>query len=556
MLARSNPARSLVLLFVLCLYSLLANASPQTFHLPSASGYRIAGTVVSKADARPLAHARVTISDPKDRQKFEFVVTGEDGKFEFVNLPAGKYSLNGSKRGYMPAGYDQHDQYATAIVTGAGLDTETLVLRLPPNAAIAGKVLDEHGDPVRRANVVLYYDDHTSGTDQIRQVRGAQTDDLGEYEMTPLPPGTYFLSVTAIPWYAIHPTSSSEQSSSNPSDSASTIDRSLDVAYATTYYPDVFAADEAMPIPIRGGERIEADLHLTPVPSLHLLFRMPDDGRHGYNIPQIEQPSFDGSTFVQTGSVNQISPGLVEVTGVPAGRYNLRINQSGASLQMDGVDFTKDGDEVDVSKSEPSSTVKFSAKMPAESRLPSHLSVGLRTGTRMIVAAQEFDSKGEAKLEQVAGGHYEVVVYAPDKPYAIAQISADAAVISGHTVTVGAGSSLSVALQVVTGSAEVEGVAKKSSKPFAGAMLVLVPKNSEVDHDLFRRDQSDLDGTFILHNVIPGSYTLLAIENGWDLDWSHPQVISVYLKRGRRIEVGGDSARSMSVPDPIEVQSK
>jgi hypothetical protein len=37
--------------------------------------------------------------------------------------------------------------------------------------------------------------------------------------------------------------------------------------------------------------------------------------------------------------------------------------------------------------------------------------------------------------------------------------------------------------------------------------------------DLFRRDQSDLDGTFSLHGVIPGTYTVVAIDNGWDLDW-------------------------------------
>ena len=55
--------------------------------------------------------------------------------------------------------------------------------------------------------------------------------------------------------------------------------------------------------------------------------------------------------------------------------------------------------------------------------------------------------------------------------------------------------------------------------------------------DLFRRDQSDLDGTFSLRDVTPGKYTLVAIENGWDLDWSQPEVIAVYAKHGRAVEV-------------------
>jgi hypothetical protein len=99
-------------------------------------------------------------------------------------------------------------------------------------------------------------------------------------------------------------------------------------------------------------------------------------------------------------------------------------------------------------------------------------------------------------------------------------------------------------------------VAKRAGKAFAGAMVVLVPKNPESERDLFRRDQSDLDGTFSLHGVIPGFYTLIAIENGWDLDWSQPGVIAAYRKHGRAIQVASQSARLTNVTEPIEVQSK
>jgi len=83
-----------------------------------------------------------------------------------------------------------------------------------------------------------------------------------------------------------------------------------------------------------------------------------------------------------------------------------------------------------------------------------------------------------------------------------------------------------------------------------------VPANPEVDRDLFRRDQSDLDGSFLLHAVIPGDYTILAIENGWDLDWSQPGVIAAYLKHGRKIAVSNQNGRPMNLPDSVEVQSK
>jgi hypothetical protein len=97
---------------------------------------------------------------------------------------------------------------------------------------------------------------------------------------------------------------------------------------------------------------------------------------------------------------------------------------------------------------------------------------------------------------------------------------------------------------------------KREGKGFAGAMVVLVPEYPETNRDLFRRDQSDLDGSFSLRGVIPGSYTVLAIENGWDLDWSQPGVIAAYLKHGRKIEVVNQGSRPMTVAEPIEVQSK
>src|SRR5260370_24632858 len=155
------------------------------------------------------------------------------------------------------------------------MDTEGLWLRVAPAEVITGKVLDEAGDPVRRARVIVYYNDHSGGFDKIHQFRNAQTDDQGVYEITPLMPGTYFLSATASPWYAVP--SNAELANAVPegkSASSRPIDRSLDVAYPVTYYADVTDADSATPIPVRGGDSIQVDIHRNPVPTLHRLFHV------------------------------------------------------------------------------------------------------------------------------------------------------------------------------------------------------------------------------------------------------------------------------------------
>src|SRR6202795_206713 len=495
----SNSARSFW--FIFGLTTALAWAAPQTANIPPATipgGYRIAGRAVRNGDGRYLGRARVTVRDAEEPQKVQSMVAAEDGKYEFNGVPRGKYSLTGAKRGFIAASYDQHDQYSTAIVTGAGLETETLLLRLAPDAVIAGKVLDEANDPVRQAQVTLYYNDHSSAVDQIRQFRSAQTNDQGEYELTPLMPGTYFLSASGKPWYAIHPHSDPGQSESeHASEVTSTVDRALDVAYPVTYYPDVTEADDAMPIPIRGGERVGADIHLYPVPSLRLLFRLPDDGKHGFTVPQLQRSVFDGSTFVESSGANVVSPGLMEITGIPAGRYNISVNGPGVPLQMNGVDLAKDGEQIDTSKGEVLSSIKLSVQIAGGGVLPPHLSIGLRSGTK-ILGASPLDSKGEAELQQIAAGKYEVLVWGPGSRYSVAHMSVDGARVSGPTLSVVAGSSPSASLTVATGSAEIQGLATRAGKGFAGAMVVLVPKNLELDRDLFRRDQSDLDGTFLL----------------------------------------------------------
>lgn len=518
--------------------------------------HRVAGTVVSKIDGHALGRVRVTLADTRDLQKSQIIVTAEDGRFVFPAVPAGKFSLSGMKRGFIPAAYEQHDQFSTAIVTGAGLDTEHLVLKLAPNGVIYGNVLDEVGEPVRSARVTLYFDDHSEGVDKIHEAQTVFTNDLGAYEMLSLRPGTYYLSATAKPWYAVNaPSDPGGAGSGNQVKDVANVDRSLDVAYPVTYYPDVTDSESATPIPIKGGERLEVDIHVNPVPALRLRFHVPGDQEHGYPAPLFEQHSFDGSTIINPTSSAMVAPGVMEVDGIPAGRYDVRLQGMTTGSQVSGVDLTTEGQQVDTSTAETFSSVKMTVHV-SELGKPGMFFVGLRSHGRTGMRASRVDEKGEAEVQQVPPGDYEVVLFSRGRRYSISRISAEGAEVSGRHVTVTAGSTPSVSVTALVGSVLVEGVAKRAGKPFAGAMVVLVPKDVEGNRDLFRRDQSDLDGTFTLQDVAPGSYTLVAIENGWDLDWSQPGVIAVYARHGRGIQVTNTPGKPLRVDAPVDVVSK
>ena len=524
--------------------------------IPS-STFRIAGTVVSKADGHRLPNARVILRNVKSPQKADSVITGDDGRFEFTGLAAGKYSITGAKRGFISASYDEHEFFSTAIVTGAGLDTENLSLKLAPDAVIAGRILDEVGEPVRHALVTIYREDRGEGFDQIRTFRNAQTDDLGNYEFTPLAPGTFFLSANAKPWYAFHPHTDPVPANSGanaPPPLVTVIDHSLDVAYPLTYYPDTPDVDGAAPILVRGGEHLQFDIHLSPVPALRIVFHVPVDAKNGQVMPRLTQPAFDGTASVDSVEYFQPSPGVWELSGIPAGRYDVRISGHEVESQLNGVDLSRNDVIVDATRAEALSNVKIKAQIPGEPSIPADLIIGLRVRNKQLSGWKRLDAKGEAELEAIPPGKYEIVAWGQGKLYSIAHVTPDGAQVSGREVEIAAGSSPTLTLSIAVGTVEVEGIAKRDGQGFAGAMIVLVPKNAEQNRDLFRRDQSDLDGTFSLRGVVPGAYKVVAIEDGWDLDWSQPEVIAAYAKHAKTIEIGGQP--HMNLADAIEVQKK
>ena len=97
---------------------------------------------------------------------------------------------------------------------------------------------------------------------------------------------------------------------------------------------------------------------------------------------------------------------------------------------------------------------------------------------------------------------------------------------------------------------------KRSGKAAAGVMVVLVPDDTESNIELFRRDQSDFDGSFVLGDVVPGSYKVIAIEDGWNVDWLVPAVLARYTPRGQKVTIGPQMQGSVSLPEPIEVQPR
>jgi uncharacterized surface anchored protein len=511
--------------------------------------FRVAGTLVNAISGAPLGRARVSLIEVRGSGRGAAMVTSEDGRFEFTAVPAGKFSLSGAKTGFLPGTYDQHGPLSTAIVTSAGVDTEHLTLRLTPQAMLAGKILDERGEAVRSAIVTLFRPGNREGLHQVNLAGRVVTDDQGSFELTRLSPGNYFLSVSAKPWYAVHPRSTPQAEGANY---VTAVDAGLDVAYPTTFYNGATESDGATPISLKGGERRQVDVHLGPVPSLHFTIRLPtgDDRVRNGNVPILEKRTFGFMDFVQPGDQSE-SGGILELSGIPAGKYSL-VFRGAAPARTAEVNLQRDGEEIDISKAEPSADVKVTLRVESGEVFPEQLFVGLRDAQMRFVAGQQADDGGRLTLMEVPAGKYLVSIAAGEGEYSVRRLISGGQEITDRKISVIAGVDQDLTVFLARGAVSVEGFVKRDGKPVAGAMVVLVPKDVEGQADAFRRDQSDLDGSFIVRDLVPGTYSLIAVEDGWDVEWRTPNALNRYLGHGQELTIGPLMRGTVRLPEAVE----
>jgi 5-hydroxyisourate hydrolase-like protein (transthyretin family) len=274
-------------------------------------------------------------------------------------------------------------------------------------------------------------------------------------------------------------------------------------------------------------------------------------------MPMFQKQSFDGMEQVETGQVNGIAPGVFEITGIPPGHYTVR-QFGGPNTQVNEpseAELSSTSSELDMSSGSPASTVKVKVQVVGESKVPVPMRIAMRNGKGRVAQARPVSAEGEATFMNVSAGEYSFTAGSPNMPYSV-RIASTNGGAEGLKLNVAPGSSLEVTLSLVGGEVTVEGVAQRAGKPFSGAMVVLVPKDPGAKRQFFRRDQSDMDGTFSLLQVFPGSYTVIAIEDGWDLDWAKPEVLAQYTKRAQTITVGSQAKGSSKLAEPVEVQPK
>jgi carboxypeptidase family protein len=538
--------------------------------------------------------------------------TDERGHFVLTLASGGDWSLRASARGYRSQAFDEHQGFTTSVVLTERAPTYDVLFRLAPDSAITGVILDEGSEPVRQAQISVFSvpRPEAGGVHPPAIRAGAtMTDDRGRYEASGLAPGDYRISVQARPWYAAGAIPGRLMGPDTPQ-----LDPSLDVVYPITWFPGALDEHSAGIVTLHDGETREADIQLVPIPSVHLqvagqppvVARVEAGGvrvNQGVRFPQVERVSGGGNFGPMSTSMS--SNGTIDFGGLAPGLYRVRSpDENGQPGSVTMLEVTANSSRyLDLASAAlPTATVtlKIEGSQGAES-LPivftdvndrenvfrsngsgrdgggfqgggmGGFSGGAPPQVQMLQGApppQMLQQQGGQRPQRGGSGsdgprreRPARTIELPPGRYSVSQegsanfsltgLALGTNEIVGRIVTIPSGQS-TLTIHFAAGRASLSGVATLRGKPLVGGLAMLVPITVDQPGSIteLRRDQTNTDGSFDIAAIIPGQYILIAIDHGWNINWSDPATLNHYLSNG----VPLDLRTPTSVKQSIEAQ--
>lgn len=516
------------------------------------SNYKIAGLVVNAFTDAPIPRAEVSIGLNKAGPSLQDELSGDDGRFTFENVSAGKYVLTATRRGFGTQLYQQHQSYSTAIVVGPGKNSEQIIFRVTPAGSISGRVSDESDESIRGAIVMLWSQNTRDGVRRITSEMNTQTDEQGNYHFSHLAPGSYYVEVDGRVWYQSERQVAARQQGvregriPRPADH----DPIPDVVFPLTFFPNTTNFEGAQPVIVRGGDAQTADVTLSAVRAIHLRFSSP--GRDPSQFPGVQvMRSLFGTAqnFIQA-DVRMVSSGMFEIANLYPGHFKFAVQVQGPNEQIEEsgeMDVADDG-MLELARNTQMSSLSGEVVLSGPGRLQPAGMVRIRNLLTGKIHEDEVETNGHFEFPEnlLQPGTYLVTVR-NGETLSVPAVSGSGGKVSGNTVQIGTAQAVHLLLSISGQSYSLNGVAMREGKPAEGMRIVLVPKGAENDSGFIRFEQSDSDGSFAFFSLAVGTYTILALADAWDLEWATPGALDKYLPGGTVIQVGAGAQKTVEV---------
>ena len=287
------------------------------------------GRVLANDTGGAVRRAQVRISGPDIGTKT--ALTDSQGRYEFRDLPAGRFNVSVSKSGFVTMSYGQTRPFEPGrpIELADAQKMEKADVTLPRGSVLAGRVADEFGEAVADAEVTAMRMQYTNGKRRlVPSGRNGTTNDLGQFRIFGLPPGEYYVSATLRNMNAmIMDMMGGLGGPTGPNQSA---------GYAATYYPSTPTPAEAQRIALAVGQELASvDIQLQPVKLARISGNaMGSDGKPMSGAMVMLMPTMkDAMQFFPGGSSRTDKDGNFTLTGVTPGEYSLQVQSMGAMIQ-------------------------------------------------------------------------------------------------------------------------------------------------------------------------------------------------------------------------------
>lgn len=505
---------------------------------------RIAGKVVDSVTLAPLRKATVMLfGNSGNRPQSLRTNSDADGNFSFETLSEGVYELRGEKTAYLNSTYGANPSGAggSPISLSKGEKRQALQLKLIPQSAIGGRVLDEDGDPLDKVEVNLIQRTYQNGKIVFSSRASGNSNDRGEFRVAGIPPGKYYLCLERM----------------GGSDSIPAQGESTGTAYLPVYFPGVDDINQAQAIQLAAGQEVYAlslILRRTKVFSVRGRFLDRAFDSQKENLFASVHPKVAGFFGMGFGNMNRsdINPkdNSFEFKGLAPGTYSIAIRGiSPKGNRLAGkLDITIGNSNLDRVEVPPVSMVPLTVRVRVEGDSaaidPKNLAIGL--------VPLGVGSNHPLPFQYKEGGRFEAAGLAPEKHLLVPEIRnqnlyvksifAGGKAVTDSIVDLSGGAGLVVELVLSTKVGQIEGMVEKESAGQSFGDVWLVP----VGGGRHLRAKLVPTGKFSAPNLGPGEYLVYALEeyDPWLFD---PDVLPKLASKAVKVKLSEGETKSITV---------
>jgi hypothetical protein len=275
----------------------------------------IRGRVVAAETGEPLARAEVTLPLPPPARPL-LVYTDAQGRYAFNGIPAGRYTIEASKTGYVRLAWGQrHPDEPGRPVAAVNGETVTVDFALAKGGVLVARVIDALGEPRPGVVVKVFRYQLIDGEPFLRRWRlgrttplsgqEAATDESGMMRLAGLVPGDYYVSAEA-------------QFNGNSLGPATEGQR-----YVPTFYPGALSIEGAQLVAMRGGEETSITIPLVAARLARISGVIRDSS--GLPVRQARFLQYYAADGHLNGPLRVEGDGTFVVTGLMPGRYVISV---------------------------------------------------------------------------------------------------------------------------------------------------------------------------------------------------------------------------------------